>query len=51
MKYHISRSSVKSIQENPVSKFYEYPSPFEHFSTGVSVIHGRYPISGYDRDD
>lgn len=51
MIHHISQSSVKVIQENPVSKFYEYPILFEHFSTGVSVIDGRYPSSGYDRDD
>ncbi|MEK7628582.1 MAG: cupin domain-containing protein [Patescibacteria group bacterium] len=50
MKYLIRKNEVVTSGEHGVSKFSEYNLPFNHFSTGVSEIHGRYPTTGFDVD-
>lgn len=50
LKLHRTKEESHLIQENPVSTFIEYELPFTTFSTGISIIDGRYPLSGYDMD-
>jgi len=50
MKLLVKKDEVNVIQENPVSKFFEYGLSFNKLSVGVSEINGRYPEKGYDVD-
>jgi mannose-6-phosphate isomerase-like protein (cupin superfamily) len=50
MQLYRTKKESHLIQENPVSTFIGYELPFTTFSTGVSIINGRYPESGYDMD-